>query len=405
MTHFMTQPHFVDMLPGAEDVKVLARAFEYAGYEVRVVGGAVRDLLKGMKPKDVDLTTNATPDQMMELAEKNGMVVVPTGLQHGTVSFILNHVAYEVTTLRVDTETDGRHAEVAWTTSFEADAARRDLTINAMSMDMSGRLYDYFTGDEDLRNGRIRFVGDADQRMTEDELRSLRFFRFYARYVNKDPLSALDSDTLNALKKHAPGLKRVSGERIWMEMSKILSTRHEDVLTLMNELGYLEALGFDHPNTDVASQRISFESTNPVTRLAKLANDPKTAEAVAKAWKLSNDERDMLRYLAQARKVDRDADVVFSLTSGMVEMTNGVPRNWVVERAREWGVRSAWVAAAMLETVDVPVFPVTGQDLLDRGVPQGKDLGEKLKSLKKAWQDSKFTLTHIDLMNKLGFLW
>jgi tRNA nucleotidyltransferase/poly(A) polymerase len=149
-----------------------------------LVGGCVRDALLGKKPKDVDLCTNLSPDAMIALGEKYGVKTVPTGLEHGTVSFLVNGEMYEITTLRVDTETDGRHAKVAFTNDWREDSARRDLSFNSIMMDLNGNIYDYHNGVQDLKNGVTRFVGHADARMQEDYLRILRFFRMRQKISN-----------------------------------------------------------------------------------------------------------------------------------------------------------------------------------------------------------------------------
>ncbi len=143
-----------------DELIYLNQIFTDSNFEIRIVGGAVRDILLGVTPKDIDLTTPATPDEMIEIAKKNNISYVSTGISHGTLSFILNHILYEITTLRIDKETDGRHATIAFTRSFEEDSKRRDLTYNSMSLDFDGNLYDYHHGQEDLENNIVRFVGN-----------------------------------------------------------------------------------------------------------------------------------------------------------------------------------------------------------------------------------------------------
>ena len=162
-------------------VKALDKAMKGAGYEVRIVGGAVRDLVLGKEPKDIDMATNATPDEMMKVFDAAGIRYEPTGLQHGTITVILDGEPIEITTLRIDAETDGRHAEVEFTKDWKLDAERRDLTYNAMSVDLNGNLFDYFGGVDDIRDKVTRFVGNAEERIKEDYLRILRYFRFQGR--------------------------------------------------------------------------------------------------------------------------------------------------------------------------------------------------------------------------------
>ena len=189
------------------------------GDHARVAGGAVRDALLGVEPKDWDVATVLLPTEVMAMAERAGFDVIPTGLQHGTVTVVVDGMPLEVTTLRSDVETDGRHAEVEFVTDWKEDAARRDLTMNAMFMTVDGSVQDFFGGTEDLWEGRVRFVGHATDRIEEDFLRILRFFRFAGRMG----VATFDVEALRAIKRLSPNLSRISGERVWMEMSKILS--------------------------------------------------------------------------------------------------------------------------------------------------------------------------------------
>lgn len=198
----------------------ITKAFQESGYDIRLVGGVVRDLLLETPSKDIDLSTNATPDEMKDVFGKNGIRFIETGLEHGTLTAHINHLDFEVTTLRYDTDQDGRRAKVVFTNDWRLDAERRDLTINAMSMDTDCILYDYFGGIEDLKNRCVRFVGDSRLRIKEDYLRILRYFRFYGR-IAKDA-DGHDQQTLEVIREMASGLDKISVERVWMEMSKIL---------------------------------------------------------------------------------------------------------------------------------------------------------------------------------------
>ena len=186
--------------------------------EARVVGGAVRDALAGRAVTDIDLATPRTPEQVTEALQAAAIRAVPTGIEHGTVTAVVDGRGFEVTTLRRDVETDGRHAVVAFTDDWRADAARRDFTINAMSMTRTGEVFDYFGGISDLHAGVVRFVGDPAIRIAEDYLRILRFFRFFARYGR----GAADTAALAAIRGGVPGLARLSVERVWSELARIL---------------------------------------------------------------------------------------------------------------------------------------------------------------------------------------
>ena len=234
-------PQFKAVL--SEDLLNLVKVFEENGFEIRIVGGAVRDILLGKEPpKDMDLSTNATPDQMIELFKENDIKFYETGLQHGTLTVHINAIDYEVTTLRIDTETDGRHAKVQFTNDWRLDAERRDLTINAMSLKADGTLYDYFSGMRDLNDKKVQFVGHPEKRILEDYLRILRYFRFYGRIVQE--AGQHDEETLATIRKTASGLRNIAVERIWVEVSRILVGNHAShLIDLMYDLGVAEHIG------------------------------------------------------------------------------------------------------------------------------------------------------------------
>ena len=191
------------------------------GGEARAVGGAVRDGVLGVEAYDVDIASTLLPEQTMQLAADQGWKAIPTGIAHGTVTLVLGERIVEVTTLRRDVKTDGRHAVVAFTDRFEEDAARRDFTFNALYQDSAGALYDYFGGIADLATQTVRFIGDAATRIQEDGLRILRFFRFLATH-GKPPA---DADALAAIGTHKAMIANLSGERIATEMRKITGRR------------------------------------------------------------------------------------------------------------------------------------------------------------------------------------
>ncbi|CAH2247064.1 CCA tRNA nucleotidyltransferase 1, mitochondrial [Pelobates cultripes] len=211
--------------------------FAQEKHEIRIAGGAVRDLLVGNQPHDVDFATTATPDQMKAMFLKAGIRMINNkGEKHGTVTARIDDQNFEITTLRVDLQTDGRHAEVQFTTDWKGDAERRDLTINSMFLGFDGTLYDYFNGYEDLQKRCIRFVGDPAQRIQEDYLRILRYLRFYGRISEKPGIHT--TATLDAIKENAPGLSGISGERIWVELKKILEGNHVNhLIQIIYELG------------------------------------------------------------------------------------------------------------------------------------------------------------------------
>lgn len=209
--------------------------------EIRICGGAVRDLLLGKTPKDWDMCTAATPDVVLYILENAGLRPFDLSNGHGTVSFVYEGDTVEITTLRVDEKTDGRHAEVRFVDDFKLDAARRDFTINGMSMSFNGWVHDYFGGIKDLQNGIVRFVGNVEERITEDYLRILRYCRFVGRFSDFNRHQEVPHV---AIKRHKEGLKQISGERIWMEMQQIFAGPQSDqVVMLMQDLDLFHTLG------------------------------------------------------------------------------------------------------------------------------------------------------------------
>src|SRR5262245_47817325 len=287
-----------------ETVAVMA-ALSAAGGEARFVGGCVRDALLGRKVRDIDIATHEPPERVMNLLKRAGIKAIPTGIKHGTVTAVVGVRHFEITTLRRDVETYGRHAKVEYTDDWQADAARRDFTMNALFCGADGTLYDPFGGHADLRAQRVRFVGDAESRIREDVLRLLRFFRFHAHYGKPPP----DAAALAACRELAPLLPTLSGERICGETLKLLSApQPADAIALMQEDGVLahflpEATQAGRLRALVAIEGVSprdlVPRADPIRRLAALLDGSEaSALAVAMRVRFSNVERDRLIGLA-----------------------------------------------------------------------------------------------------------
>ncbi|WP_428489349.1 CCA tRNA nucleotidyltransferase [Rhodopila sp.] len=334
----------------------------------RVVGGAVRDALAGRETADVDLATPDEPEAVIEALGGAGIKVVATGLAHGTVTAVVEGRGYEVTTLRRDVATDGRHAIVAFTGDWRQDAARRDFSINAMSMARDGELFDYFSGEADLAAGRIRFVGDPAARIAEDFLRVLRFFRFYARFGAAAP----DRATLDALRGGIPGLGGLSIERVWSELRRILDAPDPSAaLLLMDRLGVWAAVA---PEA-AAVARLAGLPANAILRLAAmLTGDP---SALATRLKLSNEDRDRLvRLLATPRISGSDAALRSLLADHRTE--DLIDRTWLDGDAD---------ARRRLSSMERPVFPLEGRDVVALGVASGPAVGALLRDVRQWWLD------------------
>jgi poly(A) polymerase len=366
------------------------------GRPARFVGGCVRDALLGrpMTGRELDLATPEPPDRVVELLEGRGIRAVLTGIEHGTVTALIAGQRFEITTLRRDVTTDGRHAEVAFTDDFEVDAARRDFTINAMSCDSEGRLFDYFGGRADLEAGRVRFVGAPDRRIAEDYLRILRFFRFFAHYGE----APADRAALRACSAAAPEIARLSGERVQAEMLKLLAASDPvPTLALMAKAQVLDQV----LPTPIALERLGrliglVPDTDPLLRLgALLRPQPAPADAAAVtalSWRLSR--RDALR-LERLTK-DDPPPLQASLADRRRALYRlGADRHLDGLRlaAAEAGADAAGPLAealALARQWRPPALPISGDDLLALGVPAGPRLGSILRAVESWWEGRDF---------------
>ena len=360
----MTRPEFLDDAALSAVLDALPRA--------RLVGGCVRDALAGRPVADVDLATPEPPDAVMAALVAAGLKAAPTGLKHGTVTAISAHRGFEVTTLRRDVETDGRHAEVAWTDDWAVDAARRDFTFNAMSMTRDGTVFDYFDGQADLAAGRVRFVGEPAARIAEDYLRILRFFRFQARYGREPP----DAATVSALRGGVGGLAQLSPERVWSEFKRILMAPDPaGSVRLMAELGILEAI---LPGAEIAGlERVMRAPADPMLRLAALRPPP----GIAERWRMSAAEADALVGWAGPAP---DRDVAGAALRRLLADTPAqvlIGRSWLADGEAGAAVR------ARLAAEERPRFALAGRDALALGVPPGPVVGEVIRQVRAWWMD------------------
>ena len=340
----------------------------------RLVGGAVRDALMGWPVADVDLATPDPPDAVTRALREAGLKAAPTGLEHGTITAISDHRGFEVTTLRRDVATDGRRAVVAFTDDWREDAARRDFSINAMSMTSDGEVYDYFDGVADLRAGRVRFVGDAVQRIAEDFLRILRFFRFHARYGRGEP----DRDALVAIAAAVPGLARLSAERVWSELKRILAAPDpRGAITLMQRLGVLDAVLPEGTDVDRFARLIARNApADAILRLAALlAGD---AEALAERLRFSIAERARLLALRVPVAPPAGAD-----DATLRRFLADTPKEILIDRL--WLAGSDASLRARLAAMEAPIFPLHGRDLRAAGLPPGPAVGALLRDLRNWW--------------------
>jgi poly(A) polymerase/tRNA nucleotidyltransferase (CCA-adding enzyme) len=344
----------------------------------RIVGGAVRDALAGRPVADIDLATPDRPEAVTAALTGAGLRAEPTGLAHGTVTAVALGRGFEVTTLRLDVETDGRHAVVAFTTDWRADAARRDFTFNAMSMDRAGQVFDYFGGIADLRAGITRFVGDPATRIAEDYLRILRFFRFQARYGARPP----DAATEAAIRAGVARLGGLSAERVWSELRRILAAPDPvTAIHLMAAFGVLAAVMPEGASPHRLERLVGRGApADPVLRLAALLDGDATT--LAERLKLSNAERDRLIGV-RAGPVPVGGATDADLRRLLADTPNAmlIDRVWLADDGRP-----GWPdLRERLSRMDRPVFPLVGRDVLALGVPPGPEVGRLLAAVRAWW--------------------
>jgi poly(A) polymerase len=356
-------------------IKRLLKALDARGGHARFVGGAVRDFLLGEHPDDLDLATDHLPDEVIARLEKAGIKAVPTGIDHGTVTAISLGTVVEVTSLRADVSTDGRRATVVFTKDWPADAGRRDFTINAIYSDpYSGELFDYFGGLDDLRSRTVRFIGEPLQRIAEDHLRILRYFRFHARYGHGDP----DPRALEACTERANDLMALSRERIADELLKLLALDDPTpTVRLMLDRGLFtpvvpEIQDDARLGALVDAERAAAVPADPLRRLSSLLPaDPEVASRVAGRLKLSNKAKKRLVGAAEASLGSHPEALAYRLgTEGAVD------RLLLAGKPAEARAMAGWTP---------PRLPIGGGQLIARGVAEGPDVARTLQRIEESW--------------------
>ena len=365
-----------------EDLRAMLAAIDPAGDQCRYVGGAVRDALLGIEATDIDIATRLLPEMVMARLEAAGIRAVPTGLAHGTVTAVLPNGPVEITTLRRDVTTDGRHAEVEFTDDWREDAARRDFTINALFADPETlEVTDYFGGLADLDARLVRFIGDAGERILEDHLRILRYFRFHARFGG-----TVDAHAMAACTEHAERLKALSRERIARELLLLLGAKDPLATTrMMGECGIWPVIlpemlgdGLDRLAELVTREQKLHTPPHALLRLASLLPlDPLLADQVAARLRLSKAQRLALARYAVPWPVEGSARQV----AAQVQPEELVAP-WLLLRAPEPMLADGWQSLAGWQ---VPEFPMGGRDIIALGIQAGPDVAKALGEVRRRW--------------------
>ncbi|WP_137130350.1 CCA tRNA nucleotidyltransferase [Rhizobium sp. FY34] len=413
MTSLAGQTWLTD--PAVERVFALLNA---EGGEGRVVGGAVRNALMGVAISDVDFATTNLPQVVMERARAAGLKAVPTGIDHGTVTLVVDGRGFEVTTLRRDVTTDGRHAQVAFGTDWQEDAERRDFTINALYATVDGTVVDLVDGLKDIETRTVRFIGDASTRIAEDYLRVLRFFRFFATYGSGRP----DADGLRAVAKARDRLDQLSAERVWAEMKKLLSVPDPSrALLWMRTTGVLTAIlpetekwGIDAIHGLVTTEQSLGWTPDPLLRLAGMVPpDGERIAAMTKRLRTSNAEAERLALWAKApaptpelAETALDRLLYWNGRDGMLmrlKLSLSSARTNAVASDADM-LKSARFSTLLkrAEQFSKPALPLSGADVMALGVPAGPKVGQLLGDIEKLWVERNFALDREALSTKLA---
>ena len=379
----------------------------------RFVGGCVRNALMGVEVGDIDLATQLEPTEVAKELDAAKIRYVPTGIEHGTLTAVVGKETIEITSLRKDVETDGRRAVIAFTVNWAEDAQRRDLTFNALYADFDGTVYDPTgQGLDDLEAMKFRFVGDAETRVQEDYLRILRFFRFLAWYGGD---AKLDAAALKACRENRRGLKKLSAERVWSEVKKLLLARDPSRavrIMLTNEI--LDTLLPEASNAEGLSKMVSLESREAIAAdsllrlMAMSAREPLQMALLCKRLKMSSKETARLRAWSDSSvALDPHAD-----DSEKLKAIYFAGKQVVIDRARvrAAGEEDALMSSRWMSLADLamgwtpPDFPLSGKDLKAAGVEPGPKMGKVLEALKALWVRSNFTADRDKLLMALKLI-
>ncbi len=383
----------------SENYLYLLEVIKSQNHNVRLVGGVVRDAILGIDSEDVDITTSMRPEEVKKVFTSLGCKVIPTGIKFGTVSVLYNGELFEITTLRKDVSSDGRHSQVEYTDDFYIDALRRDFTINALSYcPFEEKIYDYFDGVKDLESGLVRFIGDADLRVKEDYLRILRFFRFFGKFGKK-----IDQNSLNFCIKNKSFIKNLSRERVKSEFDLILKlSNYSDVIILMNSISILqEILPISYLKLDefIDAQNIANKFST------YLANETKYALLFLRGGDISYAKlldlkfsRIEARIITDLLSIQRQKNIdEYFLKEIWLERDNFC--QFFIFIAAIFQVKEKIESMfLLLKNQQKPLFPINGNDLLSIGI-SGIMMGEKLAYIKRKWIESDFALTKQELIN------
>ena len=389
-------------LENIKEAKIIFSYLNDIGKEsaVRFVGGCVRKAICGENIDDIDLATSFKPDEVKRRLNKENIKVVDTGISHGTVTVIINKKKFEITTLRKDVSTDGRHANVEFTSNWEEDASRRDFTINAIYADIEGRIYDPLNGISDLQNGIVKFIGSPEERIQEDYLRILRYFRFFTQYSKAD----YDQNIIRSIKQYINGLNKISNERIFDELKKILSlknvyrlfshnTSKEIFLNIFPQFKYCKRLKI----IDSMDSKLRDKYDDYLILAALILDETNDYEYFCHKYKMSNDTRNRFKNISlNFENFNKKSFFLEENIKKIIYLSN---KDYVRDLLLFLVFMNSKIKTLNIEKLinyvqvcEVPKFPISGDYLKQHGYETGKILGKKLKSLEEKWIENNFII-------------
>ena len=368
--------------------------------KVRFVGGCIRKALCGDNIDDLDLATTLKPDEVKRKLTKANIKVIDTGISHGTVTAILNKVKFEITTLRKDVSTDGRHANVEFTTDWTQDALRRDFTINAIYADINGKIFDPQDGVSDLQNGKIKFIGLPAERIQEDYLRILRYLRFFTQYSNEDH----DQNAISIIKQNINGLNKISNERIFDELKKILLLKNvynlflhnqtkEIILSIFPQFKYFERLN----KIGSLDKKLKDKYDSYLILALFITDQSNNYEYFCYKYKISNEIKDRFKNISENFENLRNKK--FYLKENIKKLIYLKGKNTVKDLLLFSECAINKIETSKIEelinyviTYKIPKFPISGDDLKKHGYKPGLMLGKELKLLEQKWIENNFVI-------------
>ena len=398
----------LEEFPHYQELKILGKTLLKSGDELRLVGGCVRDYITKKPISDIDLACQYFPEKTIEILNKNNIKALPTGIKHGTITAIINNKNFEITTLRIDKNTDGRHAEVEFTNDFFLDAERRDFTINAMSIDFNGELFDYFNGKNDLENCEVKFIGNAETRIKEDYLRILRFFRFSCNYAN-----TIDDHGLKACIKLKDQISNLSSERIKNELTKILScnkTKSLELVTnkmletsILNTILRQDVSNLDHFHNLLFFENKLKEGSNYLLRFAAIISGCNNWLEIAKNLRFSNQENNYLRAILkpnfiinlQINNTDLE-ELLFDYKKEII--IDNLILNLIQTAINDQKIIEFLSLKYSILGKKLPDFPLNGNDLLKLKISPER-IGYFLKIGRKYWIENNYLPNSTQIMN------